>query len=463
MTDLIEHYIDITETVNPSIRYALMEQFSNPTLALLELVDNSVASKLPDKHLEVRITINPKRISITDKGGRGMNIEDLRRFLIWGLAPRTSIFQFHGQGGKAAIGYLANNFTLYSTPIEENTTYYTEVVDWSKTMDEQRTLRFEIRNALFEFPTVTFNLTGLKKQLRPSEAKRCLAETYRPLLLNGSIEIWVNSSKVIATDIPYESRNDVNEATTFGPVRGWVGLKPDNSSFRGGIRCYAQGRLITKREFFGVDRPSFNFEGIVGELDLGFVPFITLKTEFDRASEQWQAVQRAMDPKLRGLTKQVGHVSGDMKDLEKMMPDIKRVITEIFQQAQESFGTGGRLPPKRRGRGKRAQRKEHQISLTTPITPPPDKPTGILPRQGGWRVERMDESRRSCSDENGIILVNSIFPAFKTTFQLRARDLRPFHGHIAETIALEWYTRDGTPPSEIKERVNHILKVAYER
>jgi len=460
----MENYIDIQEKIDPSVRYPLIEQFPKPTIAFLEISDNSIASRLPGKPLEIRISVKHDYIAITDKWGTGMGPERLEKFLTWGSGERSSIFRFHGQGGKAALAHLAHNFVLYSTPAGEKVTYCTAVQDWPKNLDQLRTVRFQIREAMFDFPTVTFQLSGLRKTIGPAELKRCLAETYRPLLAHDMVRIWVNGSKIVPVDIPYIERCAFSETSPFGLIEGWVGLKPEGSPTRGGIRCYAQGRLISKREFFGLDEPSVDFEHIVGEVELPFVPVITLKTEFDQASKEWLAACQVVKPKLKPFARRVFPVEKKLKDFDKEIPTLKKKILEIFRLGDETFGPGGRKSPTEAKERRPSERREHRMSLNKPSTPRPPGAVGATRRLGDFEFAELNENIRSYYDkEKGIILVNRNFPACLTAWRLYKQDQRPLFGHVVETLALEWYTRDGTPPAEIKERVNHLLKIAHER
>src|SRR5438876_2907294 len=93
-----------------------MQNFRNAAEAIFELVDNSIdAADLEGRRLRIEIEWTPERIVVTDRGGRGMSLEGLRRFFRWGESEKAStegaLGRF-GQGGKAAMGYLGRAFTI---------------------------------------------------------------------------------------------------------------------------------------------------------------------------------------------------------------------------------------------------------------------------------------------------------------------------------------------------------------
>lgn len=460
----MQDYIEIKERIDPGIRYALIEQFPRPVTAFLEITDNSIATRRPNEPIEIRIGAQHGKISIADKGGTGMNIEELQKFLTWGAGERQNIFRFHGQGGKAALAHLANNFTLHSTPADLKHTYRATVIDWPRNLEEERIIRFEILDPIFDFPTVSFNLSGLRKRIAPADLKHSLAETYRPLLARDEVQIWVNHSKIIPVEIPFAERTEFVEETKVGLVKGWVGLKEENSQIRGGIRCYTRGRLVSKREFFGLDQPSIDFEHLIGEVDLWFVPVTTLKIDFDQASNEWFTVTQVIQEKLKPYTRRTFHLDKDLGLLDREFTKLRSKVLDVFREADETFGLGGRKPPKTREGEKPAMAAANHIMKHRKLcTPRPPKVVGDARRLGSFDLSILDEAIRSHYDkQRDVVLVNSQFPAYLSNVRLRRYDAHPWFGYVVETIALEAYTQDGTPPTEIKERVNHLLKIAHQ-
>jgi hypothetical protein len=224
------------------------------------------------------------------------------------------------------------------------------------------------------------------------------------------------------------------------------------------------GEIDFQERIFGLDEPSVDFEHLVGEVELSFVPVITLKTEFDQASNEWLAACEAVRAKLKPFTRRLFHLGKESRDFDKEIPNLKKKILQIFQLGDETFGPGGRKPPTEHKEAKLPEPRKGRKSLVKPRTPRPPNAVGTTPRLGNFEFAALDENLRSYYDkERGIILVNRNFPACLTAWRLYKQEPRPLFGHIVETIALEWYTRDGTPPTEIKERVNHMVKIAYER
>ena len=95
-------------------------------------------------------------------------------------------------------------------------------------------------------------------------------------------------------------------------VRGWHGLlaDPPPASLEGGVRLYHLGRLVGAPEWFGHPGPAVHpaLNRLVGEVELPHVPVTLNKSDVERGSAEWAAVEermhRLLAPTIRPLTRE---------------------------------------------------------------------------------------------------------------------------------------------------------------
>src|SRR4030042_2002779 len=123
----------IRENFDPKLITALFKNFSNQYVALFELIDNAVDDRQQNEKLIVSIDYFPEdeKLTIKNFSGKGMSIDDLEKFFIWGFSDKKSgRIGRYGQGGKAALGYLAKSFSLKSHPKNSPLGFCVKVKDW---------------------------------------------------------------------------------------------------------------------------------------------------------------------------------------------------------------------------------------------------------------------------------------------------------------------------------------------
>lgn len=177
----------IKEKLSPSIKTALFSNFSNPYEAILEITDNSVSHRIPEKKMQITISfIGKKKFHIEDFRGEGMDVNALKFFFDWGGVRTRESFDIgqYSQGGKAAIGYLGNSFVLITSPLKGGSAYRVQDVDITKTSE------LKTYNVL-EFPAKSIDgythIEISRLKFNPSDSfknrlKEILLDTYRPLI-----------------------------------------------------------------------------------------------------------------------------------------------------------------------------------------------------------------------------------------------------------------------------------------
>src|SRR5256884_8499564 len=106
--------ITVRERLAPEITASLFANYRSSADALLELVDNSVDSRLAGRQLQVDLLIRPAFVQITTIGGQGMGPREVEsHYLRWGASPKRgrNLLGRYRQSGKAAIGHLGQGLT----------------------------------------------------------------------------------------------------------------------------------------------------------------------------------------------------------------------------------------------------------------------------------------------------------------------------------------------------------------
>jgi hypothetical protein len=313
--------LHIEERISPRILTNLMQNFRNAAEAIFEIVDNSVdaaapASGYPEgRKLRIEIEWAADRIVVTDRGGRGMGLATLRRFFRWGESEKElaegALGRF-GQGGKAAMGYLARSFTITAKAAGEAHGYRVSDRDYRDRAGG--TKRYRAERVELDVPRregyVQIRLANLNRRRIDARALgQRIADVYGELIMAGKCTIVLNGQELEPAPLPLDgARSEVDIRLPTGKhVFGWFGrLEPDvakKGRLRGGMRLCVHGRLITDGEFFGHRGPWFkqSLNQLIGVLEMAPVRVNMNKTDFDRDSDEWAFVQAHMHEQLAPL------------------------------------------------------------------------------------------------------------------------------------------------------------------
>ena len=292
--------ITVRERIAPEITASLFANYRSSADAVMELIDNAVDSRLPKAQLKVEITVHPQSLVVTATGGEGMGIREIERnYLRWGGSPKRGrqLLGQYGQGGKAAIGHLGTRFTVEASRPGDP-------VAWRFTDDEyrdrSRLKTYELIETSKRTPTevgyVRVRIDGIDKRIDVRRLAQRLAETYRPLLERHELELILDRMEIRPSAVPLVERRPFVINTGGARLRGWVGLSDPEQPAGGwapGMRCYRLGRLIADGEFFGHPGPATlpAMVRLMGEVDVPNVTLTMNKTDFDRDSHAWIAVE----------------------------------------------------------------------------------------------------------------------------------------------------------------------------
>lgn len=329
----------IKETFDPKLITALFKNFSDQYNALDELIDNTVDDIAEGKKLAVFIDYDPEnqKLTIKNHNGNGMDSEDLVNYFRWGQSGKKSRIGRYGQGGKAAIGYLAKSFVIKSHPAGSQNGYSIQVDDWENRESGFKEFKIETFSSIHDqdVGAVSIEVSKLKKTFRDETIKERIRKTYRPLIVEGKIDFFVDQVKVNCDSINYDEGTRTNfefsidlDGTKY-PLRGEYGMVSDPKSIRGGFRVYQYGRCVAEKEYFGHLDPSkrWNVERLSGELDIDFdVPLTMNKADIDRDSRIWVAIMNRMHEMLKSVMPAVIDYRSPTTQENRVVKDIEKKI-----------------------------------------------------------------------------------------------------------------------------------------
>ena len=473
---------ELVESVDVRLLANLSDNFRSPYEAILELIDNALASRRKERPVRVTITGSGgvgATLKVVAKGGRGMGVGELAEFLRWGKASSAVGLNRYGQGGKAAIGYLGTGMRIRCIRFDEDVAYAIEDHDWLLRPDGQLK-RFIPQTASSAIPgegVVQTEIINLRRAINLRRLGREISWRYRPALLEGDLRVTVGRFPVTPSDLPADEQHRISREITAGGkttmLVGWVGIAPSGFDGKGGMRCSAFGRVVLQYEYFGHRTSSFkaSLNSLVGEVDLSIVPVVLNKNAFDTASPEWEAVQRAvyeeMDPVVRRLLRR--RDPGEPSDEERLRAmeahDVAQRALEKIAAEAAMRGRGGQLagrkPPSTRDVSEAGERQTSSAvdREREPKTPPPPGAVGKLARKGvalDWDVHALDQRIRSArAMDNGRteIVINSQYPLYRR----RGGDL----AYMIETGLLEQLKPDADDEMTVDEYHDQLGESLY--
>ena len=239
------------------------------------------------------------------------------------------------------------------------------------------------------------------------------------------------------------------------------------------MRCYRLGRLIAEGEFFGHPGPA-TVPGIVrlmGEVDVPNVALTMNKTDFDRDSEAWVAVETRMHKLLVPLIRRLE------RDVEipppssaiKVAEQVRRLLSQALRLSDRQDLFAGFAPARPTTRpdevselpleAPSTQPSEREPLLPIPSPSPPSAPPETRKRGFGIiAIRQLDPRVRSITViEDGVrtVVINSRYPLFLE----RRGDV----WYQLETAAREiCKAADATSVAEYEKRVNDIVLTALQ-
>ncbi len=346
----------VRERIDPRLTASLFANYRSAMDALLELVDNAVDARIVGIPLRIDLTLRPGTISLAAVGGAGMNARQLERdYLRWGASPKKAgerIGRF-GQGGKAAIGHLGNRFAVVASAPGEERAHGFQDDDYR---DRSRLRAYELHDlakpvgAALGYVHITIG--EVDRKLEPARVRSRLAEVYRPLLAGGAVVMTVDRAVVVpAAQVLVESRPFTVKAGGH-MVKGWWGLLPDPPppGAASGIRVYHLGRLVGDPVWFGHQGPASHpaLARLVGEVEVAHVPVTMNKSDVDRDSPEWAAVEYRMHALLGPVVRRLSRAEAPQASPQALRTaaQVRRILARALRMLEsgvlfDSPNTGG--------------------------------------------------------------------------------------------------------------------------
>lgn len=472
--------ITVRERIAPEITASLFANYRSSADAVMELVDNAVDSRLPKSSLNVEITVHPQSLVVTAVGGEGMGVREIERnYLRWGGSPKRGrqLLGQYGQGGKAAIGHLGRRFTVEASRPGDQVAWRFTDEDYR---DRSRLKTYELvetpKRTPVEAGYVRIRIDGVDKRIDVRRLAQRLAETYRPLLDRQELELTLDRLEIRPSALPLAERRAFAINSGGARLRGWVGLSDPAQPVGGwvpGIRCYRLGRLITDGEFFGHPGPATlpSIVRLMGEVDVPNVALTMNKTDFDRDSQAWVAVEARMHKLLASWVRRLE------RDVEipppssaiKVAEQVRRLLSQALRLSDRQDLFAGFAPA--RPASIPSEVAELPLEMPKPVTTDhephapisspssPDVPPEARRRGFGIiAIRSLDPRVRSMTVlEDGVrsVVINSRYPLFIE----RRGDV----WYQLETAAREiCKAADAASVVEYEKRVNDIVLAALQ-
>jgi hypothetical protein len=424
--------ITVRERISPDITASLFANYRSAADAVMELIDNSIDSRLPKSPLVVDIVLHPTSIIVETLGGSGMGLRDLeRRYLQWGGSAKRGrhLLGQYGQGGKAAIGHLGSRFTVEaSRPGDARAWRFTD----EDYRDRSRLKTYEVddvpKRVAPEIGYVRIRIDAVDKRVDARRLRQRLGDVYRPLLESGSLEIRLDRRPVVPEPIVALERKPFSINAGGGRSRGWVGISDPAAPMHGwvpGLRCYKLGRLVAEGEFFGHPGPGIasGMVRLMGEIDVSQVPLTMNKSDFERDTRSWIEVEERMHRLLRPLVRRLASETEARppESAVRVAERVRRLLAQALRLTAASDAFVGFAPaPAGSGNG------QERLPLTGGTLEAPKTAVPKVPRAAtaGDHVRRgfglvvvrpLDPSLRSATlleDGTRVVVINSRHPLF---------------------------------------------------
>jgi hypothetical protein len=460
----------------PEITASLFANYRSSVDALLELVDNSVDSRVGSQQLRVDLILRADWLQITTVGGQGMAPRDVEgHYLRWGGSPKRgrNLLGQYGQGGKAAIGHLGRRFTIEASRAGDPACWQFSDPDYR---DRSRLKVYELtpvpKRVEAALGYVRIRIDGVDRKVDTKRVGQRLAETYRPLLESEALALTLNGSPLRPPALPVAERTPFRVNAASGRLTGWFGvLAEDGPAADPGICCFRLGRLVGGGEFFGHPTPVQNpgLARLVGEVDVPNVRLTMNKSDFDRDSEPWLEVEARMHRLLGPLVRRLSRddEAPPPASALKVAEQVRKLLGQALRLAERpDLFPGAEVAPPAKPKELDGQEElpmeepPAEQAERAPRSPSPPAPAGHPRRSGFGRIvlRPLERSRRSqtvVEDGTRLIVINTRHPLFierkgDTWYQL-------------ETAAREVFSlQEGASVGEYERQVNEVVMLALD-
>jgi hypothetical protein len=439
--------------------------------------------------LAVEVAVHPATIQVTTIGGQGLGPRDLEwSYLRWGGSQKRgrNLLDQYGQGGKAAIGHLGGSFSIEASRPGDAACWRFHDPEYR---DRTRLKTYELeqvpKRVGAELGFLRVRIDAVDRRVDVRRLGLRLGETYRLLLESGGLRMVLNRTPLAPQGIHAEERHDFRVRAAGTMISGWFGTAdPDRrgKDFVPGMRAYRLGRLISRGEFFGhpdaIQVPSM--ARLVGEVEVPLVSVTMNKSDFDRDSAAWVAIEDRMHRVLAPLARRLMREDIAPPPLRSVRAaeQARKLLAQALRlsEREDLFGgpAAGKTSALGDAEGEAPGQREGELPLKPPSTEstpnPGDRPPSVQPpaadgearaRRRGFgaiQVRRLDPSIRSqlVVEATGmLVIINSEHPMFVE----RKGDV----WYQLETAAREICKGiDGVSLAEYERKVNEIVLLAFQ-
>lgn len=461
----------IRERISTRVIEALINNYTDPQQAILELVDNAVDDRIKElgaPQLIVRIRVYKDEISVANEGGKGLGLRGLNDFFDWGESEKVDSIGSFGVGGKAAMGFLGRSMEVVCSARDSEVEYRVVDENW-ETRPGGELKEFPPRKSKASKTEGYFRVrvTNLKREVNSRTLAIKLGDIYRPLLIDGSVKIGVNGVAVKPLDIKYKEDDpklkptqDRLQTRLGDYILLKAGILEEGQNIKPGIRCYYNGRLVEDEQFFGLPTPVQmpQMSRLIGEAHLDFAKVTSNKAKFIKSHPTWETASRRIRTQLeRDWKDKIAALRLEQRSQvdrhdQEIAQRAKRLIEDVFATTllvtkNDLAGeSGGRLPPtpargtiRFRGEGGGSGDASAREGRTAPkleatVAEETVKRWGALHK---WEVVSMGmiDRRAEIIEENGrlVLKINSDYPLFQAAKRIGdyAQEM-----YLAETAAM---------------------------
>ena len=490
----------LKETIGREALLALANQYKSISEALMELIDNPFDYRY-GRHLTVEIAVDKPNdtIRVLDYGGQGMNADDLADWIGWGTGHQhtaTDIGQYH-VGGKLAAIYLAESVEIVCRRSGEREAWRFSDDQWGSRTNLyegqpqplNEDLGLDLPNDV-GFTCVTLRNLNAHRFEEQVLASR-IANAYRKIIADGDCTITLNGTPVEMLEIPMSESFTPTEilrtkldggATVRGRI--WVtdiDRLPEGRgvSHKAGIRTIFNGRTITEGEQFNhylAGRGTL--QRLYGEIEIEHLRPNTTKTDWDRDSLRWQAVEEFMHEQMARLVAELnrlGEARPVSREQRKRAARVREQIAAVLKELGERGSAAGQLldgqidSPGGRKAPSPSEATQHRTNGARPHSephertePPPDAVGRLLRRYGG-NVPPIEfdqlgptggRSQWRDSARGRSIVLNSDYPLYK--------GIGETDEYVFESAVMRLLTEDGeaVPYGAAIEKLDDIVWLA---
>jgi hypothetical protein len=476
----IENRVTVRERIDPGITASLFSNYRSAADAVMELVDNALDSRIAGSRLTIELAVHPTWIIVHCGGGSGMGPKELEKnYLRWGGSPKRgrNLLGQYGQGGKAAIGHLGAQFLVEASRPRDDIAWRFQDADYR---DRSRLKTYVLERVAKRTDRahgyVRIRIDGVDKRIDPRRISARLSDTYRPLLESEAVIMTLNGNPLQPLPVAALERRGFRVRAAGSIVSGWAGIVDPGqraTDFVPGIRCYKLGRLITQGETFG--HPSVaqvpGMAQLIGEVDIPRVPLTMNKSDFDRDSPEWVAVESRLHAVLHPLATRLARrgQAPPPRSALRAAEQARLLLSQALRLADRpdlfpGVSSGGRLKTERDTVtellpfGTLALEKTEEARA--PSKPQIKNPASSGSQRRGFgaiKISALDPAVRShlvVEDGTAYVVINSQYPLFVE----RGGDI----WYQLETAIREICRAvEGVQVSEYERRINEVLLAAF--